>query len=71
MTTDELPQRWADQFGLASVPLFGTKEVAAEGCHAVLLDGGYGSFAIAQPPKNSGETKKPPIGRGQAICPIM
>jgi len=47
MTTDELPQRWADQFGLASVPLFGTKEVAAEGCHAVLLDGGYGSFAMS------------------------
>ncbi len=47
MTTDELPQRWADQFGLASVPLFETEEVAAEGCHAVLLDGGYGSFAMS------------------------
>ena len=47
MTTGELPQRWADQFGLALVPLFETKEVAAEGCHAVLLDGGYGSFAMS------------------------
>ncbi|MCH9019033.1 MAG: SAM-dependent DNA methyltransferase [Proteobacteria bacterium] len=47
MTTDELPQRWAGQFGLALVPLFETKYVAVEGCHAVLLDGGYGSFAMS------------------------
>ena len=47
MTTNGLPQRWADQFGLALAPLFETNEVAAEGSHAVLLDGGYGSFAMS------------------------
>ena len=47
MSTIELPQRWADQFGLALAPLFGTKEVVGEGFHAVLLDGGYGSFAMS------------------------
>ena len=48
MTTDGLPQRWADQFGLALAPLFGTREVVADGSHAVLLDGGYGSFAMSE-----------------------
>ena len=48
MSTNRLPQRWADQFGLALAPLFGTKEVVAEGSHAVLLDGGYGSFAMSE-----------------------
>lgn len=47
MSMNELPQRWADQFGLALAPLFETKEVATEGSHAVLLDGGYGSFAMS------------------------
>ena len=48
MSTNGLPQRWADQFGLALAPLFGTKEVVADGSHAVLLDGGYGSFAMSE-----------------------
>ena len=47
MIIDGLPQRWADLFGLALAPLFETKEVAVEGSHAVLLDGGYGSFAMS------------------------
>ncbi len=48
MITDGLPQRWAEQFGLALTPLFETEEVDAEGAHAVLLDGGYGSFAMSE-----------------------
>ena len=48
MITDGLPQRWADQFGLALTPLFENEEVAAAGSHAVLLDGGYGSFAMSE-----------------------
>ena len=42
-----LQKRWADQFGLALVPLFETEKVATEGTHGVLLDGGYGSFAMS------------------------
>ena len=48
MSTNGLPQGWADQFGLALAPLFGTTEMVAEGSHAVLLDGGYGSFAMSE-----------------------
>ena len=48
MSTNGLPQRWAEQFGLALAPLFGTREVVADGSHAVLLDGGYGSFAMSE-----------------------
>ena len=48
MNTNGLPQQWADQFGLALAPLFGTNEMVAEGSHAVLLDGGYGSFAMSE-----------------------
>ena len=48
MSTSELPQCWADLFGLALTPLFGAHDVAAEGSHAVLLDGGYGSFAMSE-----------------------
>ena len=48
MSMNGLPQRWADQFGLALAPLFGTREVVADGSHAVLLDGGYGSFAMSE-----------------------
>ena len=48
MSTNGLPQQWADQFGLALAPLFGTNEMVAEGSHAVLFDGGYGSFAMSE-----------------------
>lgn len=47
MNSDELPNRWAGRFGLALVPLFEAENLDAEGCHAVLLDGGYGSFAMS------------------------
>ena len=39
------PSEWADLFGLALTPLFGRNE--PEGDHNVLLDGGYGSFALS------------------------
>ena len=48
MSTSGLAHRWADQFGLALAPLFGAKEVDSESAHAVLLDGGYGSFAMSE-----------------------
>ena len=47
MIMNGLAQRWAEQFGLALAPLFEPKEEPAEGTHAVLLDGGYGSFAMS------------------------
>ncbi|WP_082643193.1 N-6 DNA methylase [Methylobacterium sp. GXS13] len=37
---------WAGVFGLASVPLFAAEEVGAD-THTVLLDGGFGSFALS------------------------
>lgn len=39
------PSEWADRLGLALTPLFGRNE--PEGDHNVLLDGGYGSFALS------------------------
>lgn len=39
------PSEWADLLGLALTPLFGRNEL--EGDHNVLLDGGYGSFALS------------------------
>ncbi len=39
------PSEWADLFGLALTPLFGRN--GREGDHNVLLDGGYGSFALS------------------------
>ena len=48
MIMNGLAQRWAELFGLASAPLFETTDVPAEGSHAVLLDGGYGSFAMSE-----------------------
>ncbi len=44
---DNLAHRWAKQFGLAIAPLFESGEAAADGCHDVLLDGGFGSFALS------------------------
>jgi methylase of polypeptide subunit release factors len=46
MTDDDLTQLWATQFGLALTPLF-ANEKAAAGSHSVLLDGGFGSFALS------------------------
>ena len=59
MIMNGLPQRWADQFGLALAPLFETKEVATEGSHAVLLDGGYGSFAMSVTAEELWRDEKP------------
>ena len=48
MSTEELSDRWAGRFGLAQVPLFEQGEVGLGGRHHVLLDGGYGSFALSE-----------------------
>ena len=47
MTTNELPYRWAEQCGLALAPLFEMEEAIVPGSHHVLLDGGFGSFALS------------------------
>ena len=44
-------------FGMA--PLFETEKVATEGSHAVLLDGGYGSFAMSVTDEELWRDKKP------------
>lgn len=41
------PSDWADRFGLALTPLFGRHDPAPDGDHNVLLDSGYGSFALS------------------------
>lgn len=41
------PTDWADLFGLALAPLFGQDDPSPDGHHNVLLDGGYGSFALS------------------------
>ena len=38
--------RWAHKFGLALAPMF-EHEGAPPGCHSVLLDGAYGTFAMS------------------------
>jgi adenine-specific DNA-methyltransferase len=50
MTTNELPYRWAEQCGLALAPLFEMEEAIVAGSHHVLLDGGFGSFALSVSP---------------------
>ena len=47
MTLHDLPSCWAGQFGLALTSLFEENEASARGSHHVLLDGGYGSFALS------------------------
>lgn len=47
MSRRDTPDRWAKLFGLALAPLFGDNETTVEGNHYVLLDGGYGSFAMS------------------------
>jgi len=44
----EIAQVWAEQFGLATAPLFERGEVARPENHTVLLDGGFGSFAMSE-----------------------
>lgn len=43
----ELPNEWAAHFGLAPVPLFAADDVEDGAVHSVLLDGGFGSFAVS------------------------
>ena len=59
MIMNGLPQSWADQFGLALAPLFETEKVAPEGSHAVLLDGGYGSFVMSVTDEKLWRDEKP------------
>jgi len=46
--TGEVAQGWAERFGLATAPLFERGEAARPEEHTVLLDGGFGSFAISE-----------------------
>ena len=45
--TRSLATRWAKTFGLAQSPLFGISDATPDGEHAVMLDGGAGSFGIS------------------------
>lgn len=47
MTVHDIPNWWADRFGLATAPLFEANETSVPGNHHVLLDGGHGSFALS------------------------
>ena len=51
MAADDIAKSWATRFGLASSPLFGARELAPDGSHHVLLDGGLGSFALSVSPQ--------------------
>lgn len=46
--TGEVAQGWAERFGLATAPLFERGEAARPEDHTVLLDGGFGSFAMSE-----------------------
>ena len=43
----ELANQWAEHFGLAPAPLFEAEELGDPDTHSVLLDGGFGSFAMS------------------------
>ena len=47
MINQDIPSFWAARFGLALTPLFEANEASVSGSHHVLLDGGYGSFALS------------------------
>lgn len=47
MNIDDIADRWAQTFGLAIAPLFESDEIKGSDRHHVLLDGGYGSFAMS------------------------
>ena len=47
VTPQPISQSWAAHFGLAEVPLFSNGGANTDGSHCVLLDGGYGSFALS------------------------
>ncbi|MBM9595077.1 N-6 DNA methylase [Rhodobacteraceae bacterium MCCB 386] len=39
---------WSERFGLATSPFFGGEVCSEDGTHTVMLDGGYGSFALSE-----------------------
>ena len=47
MALRDVPQLWSSRFGLARVPLFGDGDAPDGVDHSVLLDGGYGTFALS------------------------
>ena len=47
MNGSEIPISWSQRFGLALSPMFERHDAAIPGDHHVLLDGGYGSFALS------------------------
>lgn len=47
MTDVALGAQWSERFGLARSPMFEGEPVGPDGQHEVLLDGGYGSFALS------------------------
>jgi adenine-specific DNA-methyltransferase len=47
MIAYDLAVRWGTEFGLAWAPLFEGEEPSREGQHDILMDGGFGSFALS------------------------
>ena len=47
MSLSDVPLAWSRQFGLALTPLFEAAEAEDPGQHHVLLDSGYGTFALS------------------------
>lgn len=47
MNGSKIPISWSQRFGLALSPMFERHDDAIPGDHHVLLDGGYGSFALS------------------------
>jgi adenine-specific DNA-methyltransferase len=47
MTAESLALNWSQRFGLALAPLFEAGETPLPGEHVVLLDSGYGTFALS------------------------
>lgn len=46
--TSAIATRWSKHFGLATAPFFEMEEHPQDGTHTVMLDGGYGSFALSE-----------------------
>ncbi|MBP1884981.1 HsdM family class I SAM-dependent methyltransferase [Sinorhizobium mexicanum] len=47
MTSMALSAKWSERFGLARSPMFERERANLQGEHDVLLDGGFGSFALS------------------------
>ena len=59
MTLPDISDDWAARYGLALTPLFETEESSVPGFHNVLLDGGYGSFALSVSKERIWESGQP------------